>query len=139
MPVQANPKPISKRVEKLRSSRKPAPVPSNRPADDEPYTRKHHLDKRAETLLATGTRTDRAAVEDDSDDDLLSTQELALWLGVSLQWLIIGRSKKYGPKFVKISTRRVAYRRPDVRAWLESRTYSNTSEYPRGAAAKLLT
>ena len=48
-----------------------------------PVPQTHHLDSRADQLLA---------VEADHDaDDLLSTLDVAQWLGVSPQWLTIGR------------------------------------------------
>jgi predicted DNA-binding transcriptional regulator AlpA len=83
---------------------------------------RHHLDKRAESLLAIG-------IANGDDDDLLETKSVAKWIGTTPQWLSIGRTKKYGPKFIKVSKRRVAYRRGDVRAWLKSRTFASTKEY----------
>ena len=58
-----------------------------------------------------------------NSDDLLSTAELAAWLGVSVQFLQTGRSHGYGPRFVKIGRRRVRYRRGDVLDWLNERTH----------------
>ena len=81
-----------------------------------------HIDKRAASLLSAS---------DADGDDLLTTREVADWLGVSPQWLAIGRVKKYGLEFVRVSSRHLAYRRSAVRAWLESRTYSSTSEYAK--------
>jgi predicted DNA-binding transcriptional regulator AlpA len=78
-----------------------------------PIPVKHHLDRRAADLAETG-RGD--------PDSLLSTPALAEWLTVSAQWLEIGRSKGYGPKFVRLSPSRVRYRRSDVLDWLASRT-----------------
>jgi predicted DNA-binding transcriptional regulator AlpA len=82
-----------------------------------------HLDKRAATLAAVPG----------SDDELLSTAETAVWLGVSVQWLEIGRSKNYayGPPFEKLGAKLIRYRRDKVRAWLDSRTFNCTSEYPK--------
>ena len=76
--------------------------------------RKHHLDKRAGQIADAGDGGD--------DDDLLSTRDLALWLGVTEQWLETGRLKNYGPSFVKLSSKIVRYRRDDVLRWLKSRT-----------------
>ena len=83
---------------------------------------RHHIDRRAGALLNK---------ESGSPDDLLSTSEVAEWLGVSTQFLEIGRVKNYGPKFCKLSTRRVRYLRSDVRAWLAERTHNSTAEYGR--------
>src|SRR4051794_12654573 len=51
--------------------------------------KKHHLDCCADQLLGKGLG---------EPDDLLSSTDVASWLGVSAQWLEIGRSSgKYGP------------------------------------------
>ena len=79
-----------------------------------------HIDKRAQSIIA---------VDVGADDELLSTRELASWLGLSVQWLEIGRTRGYGPKFTRISPRMVRYRRGDVLKWLRSRTHGSTAEY----------
>jgi predicted DNA-binding transcriptional regulator AlpA len=91
-----------------------------------PSQSKHHLDRRAAAIAEQG-RGD--------PDDLLSTADTADWLGVSHQWLEIGRLKAYGPKFVRVSSRMVRYRRGDVLAWLTSRTHASTAEYRKTEAA----
>jgi len=82
---------------------------------------RHHLDRRAAELVEDGSGG--------NIDDLLATPAVADWLGVSTQWLEIGRTRGYGPPFVRLSTRRVRYCRADVLAWLKERTYSCTSPY----------
>jgi predicted DNA-binding transcriptional regulator AlpA len=82
--------------------------------------KRFHIDKRADAI---------AAADAGDDDQLLSTQAVASWLGISLQWLEIGRHRGYGPKFQKISARHIRYRRGDVVEWLRSRTFASTSEY----------
>jgi predicted DNA-binding transcriptional regulator AlpA len=87
-------------------------------------TGSHHLDKRADQLaerISTAVDTEK----------LLSTKEVAPLLGVSTQWLEIGRHRGYGPAFVRIG-RRVRYRHPDLVSWLEERTHRCTSEYSTG-------
>ena len=80
---------------------------------------KHHLDRRIETLISAPG----------GEDDLLDTRQVADWLGVSMQWVEIGRSQGYGPPFRKISTRMIRYLRSDVLAWLRKRkVYSRTSD-----------
>jgi hypothetical protein len=76
--------------------------------------RKHHLDKRAPALVADYSEGD--------PDDLLSSRQLALWLGVTEQWVEAGRLKGYGPPFVKLSSKLIRYRRDDILKWLRSRT-----------------
>jgi predicted DNA-binding transcriptional regulator AlpA len=85
---------------------------------------RHHLDRRADHLAREG-----AAAGD--TDDLLDTKALAAWLGVSTQFLEIGRHRGYGPRFVRLSTRRTRYRRGDVIDWLRERTHAATAEYQR--------
>jgi predicted DNA-binding transcriptional regulator AlpA len=85
--------------------------------------KKHHLDRRADTISV--------ATESADDDELLTTAQTASLLGVSLQWMEIGRSRGYGPHFTKLSPRCVRYRRVDIRAWLRSRTHASTAEYAR--------
>jgi hypothetical protein len=83
-------------------------------------TRKFHLDKRADAIAAAPG----------DDDELLTTAETAAWLGVSVQWLDIGRSEGYGPPYQKLGVM-VRYRRGTVRGWLRERTFHSTSEYAR--------
>lgn len=84
---------------------------------------RHHLDKRAEEIAALEA--------DQSDDALLSTQSVAEWLGVSVQFLEIGRCRNYGPPFVRVSPRMIRYRRGDVVAWLRERKHASTAEYSK--------
>jgi predicted DNA-binding transcriptional regulator AlpA len=83
------------------------------------------LDKYADRIIRFG------AAPGDAPDDLLTTKEIANWLGRSVEWLEIGRSKnyKYGPKFVRLGPKTIRYRRSDVVEWLESRLYESTAEY----------
>jgi predicted DNA-binding transcriptional regulator AlpA len=83
--------------------------------------RSFHLDKRAEQILDADSGGD--------DDELLSTREVATWLGVSRTWLEIGRSEGYGPRFTRLAPRIIGYRRADVVAWLRERTHQSTKEY----------
>ena len=82
----------------------------------------HHLDKRAADIAAQG---------EGPLDDLLDTPAIARWLGVSTQWLEIGRYRGYGPTYLRLSPRRVRFRRRDVLAWLEARAHQATAEYSR--------
>ena len=89
-----------------------------------PRERSLHLDRRAHLIARESTG---------GDDDLLSTIQLAAMLGVSTQWVEIGRSKNFGPRFVRIGPKRIRYRRADVLAWLKSRTHQSTSQYSKRA------
>jgi hypothetical protein len=86
--------------------------------------RKHHLDRRADRLQAEGG----------SDDEMLSTADVASWLGISIQFLEIGRSRGFGPPFKKLSPRCIRYQRGDVRKWLRARTHASTAEYRNAQA-----
>jgi hypothetical protein len=81
--------------------------------------RKHHLDKRACDL----------AEQAGEPDTLISTKQLAAWLGTSAEWCEIGRHKDYGPRFLRLGPNIVRYRVADVVAWLRERTFQNTAEY----------
>jgi hypothetical protein len=88
----------------------------------DPVTTKLHIDKRAAEVAALGGGAD--------DDDLLTTIQVAAWLGVSVQFLEIGRSSGgYGPPFTRLAPRAIRYRRGDVLQWLRERTHARTSEY----------
>jgi hypothetical protein len=88
--------------------------------------RRFHLDKRADALA-----THPAATEG-SDEDLLTTQQTANWLGVSAQWLEAGRVKDYGPEFVRLAPQIVRYTRGKVRVYIDERRHANTREYSDG-------
>lgn len=86
--------------------------------------RSHHLDKRAGAIVA-------ATAGEVEEDKLLTTTEVAEWLGVSLAWLEIGRHKGYGPPFVTVAPRLIRYLRSSVLAWLHERTHQCTREYSK--------
>lgn len=71
-----------------------------------------HLDKRADQLIESG--------QGDSND-LLTTEGLASWFGVSTQWVEIGRMDGYGPPPTYLSQRCVQYHRQVVLDWLDER------------------
>jgi predicted DNA-binding transcriptional regulator AlpA len=81
---------------------------------------RHNLDRRADAIASQGTG---------DPDDLLTSLQVAQWLRVSPQWVEIGRSKNYGPPFIKLGPRFVRYRRGAVRTWLIERTHASTAEY----------
>jgi predicted DNA-binding transcriptional regulator AlpA len=83
--------------------------------------KRFHIDRRADALVT--------ASRGSSDDELLSTQAVATWLGISTAWLEIARYRGYGPPYQRISTRCVRYLRGDVLQWLRERTHISTSEY----------
>jgi predicted DNA-binding transcriptional regulator AlpA len=82
-----------------------------------------HLDRRA------GAIADAIPIEA-TDDELLSTPQVAMWFGVSQEWLEIGRTKNYGPPYLKLAPQVIRYRRGDLRQWLQARQYAYSAEYP---------
>ncbi len=80
------------------------------------------LHRFGDALIADGERLGG------EDDTLLTTAELCLWLRRSKQWAEIGRSKGYGPPFVKIG-HAVRYRKADVLQWLRQNTVTSTAAY----------
>ena len=88
----------------------------------------HRLDKRADQLIKYGAAAG-------APDDLLTTTELAAWLRCSVIWLEVGRSKGYGPSFIRTGANRICYRRDAVVAWLASRTYASTLQYEKAPPA----
>ncbi|MES0119395.1 DNA-binding protein [Mesorhizobium sp. C277A] len=55
-------------------------------------------------------------------DTVVTEKILSKWLGISLPSLQRLRSNGNGPRFVRLSERRIGYRRKDVELWLEART-----------------
>ena len=64
-----------------------------------------------------------------NDNDLLTTVQVAAWVGLDKRWLHIAREKNLGPKFIRLSLHVVRYRRKDVEAWLQARTYQRNSDF----------
>jgi hypothetical protein len=75
--------------------------------------KRHHFDPHAEGLAQN--------IADGDPDDLLTPQYVASKLGVSVQWLELGRAKGYGPPHRQLSKRMPRYQRAETVAWLRSR------------------
>jgi len=96
---------------------------ANMSTKTKPAKLKHHLDRRADTIIAQGDLLDGSA------DDLLTTAQTATWLGVSTQFLEIGRSKgAYGPPHVVLAPRVIRYRRDEVNQWLRERSVASVAD-----------
>ncbi len=87
----------------------------------------HHLDRRAPDLIEASAG---------SPEDLLKTREVAEWLRVSTQFVEVGRSRGFGPPFLRLGPTRIRYRRADVLGWLEERTHVHTREYQAPSAER---
>jgi hypothetical protein len=94
-----------------------------------------HIDRRAGQIIAQSGDAN-AQAEIHNADDMMSTKEVADWLGVSEQFLAIRRNQHNGPRFIRVSPRKIMYQRRDVLVWLERRKYASTQDYPRRSAAR---
>jgi predicted DNA-binding transcriptional regulator AlpA len=72
---------------------------------------------------ATLAQSDRAYL-----DQLVNEQEAAQALGFTIRALQNWRVRGGGPRFVKVSSRSVRYRRRDLLEWIEQRLRANTSQ-----------
>jgi hypothetical protein len=77
------------------------------------------IKKSAEDAAADAVRrAAKAAVKEGQvQPEYLDTKEAAIYLGLSTQFLEIGRSKGYGPRYHKMA-KAVRYRRADLDAWM---------------------
>ena len=83
--------------------------------------------------LLIDRRAHRLVDVDFHREEMLSTKEVAAWLGVSVPFLEIGRTRGYGPEFKRLTNKIIRYRVGDVLDWLKSRTHACTSDYNEGA------
>jgi hypothetical protein len=93
-----------------------------------PIAQTLHIDRRAHQIIAQSG--DAAG----NPDDLMSVEAVADWLGVSKQFLDIRRTQNNGPKFTRVSARRIMYQRSDVLSWLEKRKFASTKDYGKRRA-----
>lgn len=64
--------------------------------------------------------------------DLLTNEEAATLLGIKPNTLEIWRTKDKGPEFIKMGETKqspIRYHIDDIKAWLHSRKFRNTSAY----------
>lgn len=67
-------------------------------------------------------------IDGDLNDRLITESDAAAFLGYTVRALQNWRVRGGGPKFVKVSSRSVRYRRRDLVAWAEGLLKSNSSE-----------
>jgi predicted DNA-binding transcriptional regulator AlpA len=99
-----------------------------------PPKKKNRRGPRPGTLHIDARAADLAA-EPGSDDEQLTTKQLADWFGVSEQWVEIARTKGTGPPFERLGPRMIRYQRGSTRRWLGQRTHHRTSEYTQSNRA----
>jgi hypothetical protein len=86
------------------------------------------LDKRAGEIRAKGVG---------QPEQLLSTRETAVFLGISEQWLEIRRGQiDGGPPFVKLGPGCIRYRLSTLLDWLKGREYASTAHYEKLARSR---
>jgi predicted DNA-binding transcriptional regulator AlpA len=74
-----------------------------------------------------------------SIQEILSEREVSNWLGISEPTLFRHRRNGTGPRFIRLSARRIAYRRSAVEEWLrgcERQTLTSlpSAETPEGSS-----
>jgi predicted DNA-binding transcriptional regulator AlpA len=62
--------------------------------------------------------------------DILSERDVSNWLGLSEPTLFRHRRDGTGPTFIRLSARRVAYRRRAVEEWLSQREHLKSEPTP---------
>jgi hypothetical protein len=84
----------------------------------------HHIDRRVDQVLAAEWRPHTPPAPHSrtpDDDDLLTTNEVSDWFGVSVSWLEAGRLKGYGPPWDQLGPKIIRYQRGKCRQYLQSR------------------
>lgn len=62
-----------------------------------------------------------------SENELLTTEQLAELLSLRTNTIEVWRLKGHGPRFCKLG-RSIRYRRADVEEWINENIYQNTSQ-----------
>jgi predicted DNA-binding transcriptional regulator AlpA len=62
--------------------------------------------------------------------EILTERQVSDWLGLSVPTLFRHRRDGTGPAFIRLSTRRVAYRRSAVERWLSENEQSCVAHEP---------
>ncbi len=60
-------------------------------------------------------------------DEILTEREVSDWIGLSEPTLFRHRRNGTGPTFIRLSARRVGYRRSAIEAWLREREHTRLS------------
>jgi predicted DNA-binding transcriptional regulator AlpA len=71
---------------------------------------------------------DRSTRDPDHQDRLIDEQAAAAFIGYSVRALQNWRLRGGGPRYVRVSSRSIRYRRRDLTAWAEQRLRSNSSD-----------
>ena len=82
-------------------------------------------------LLEQQTLPVASKAHDPQSDPLLTTRESAKYLNVSKSYLDKLRVYGGGPEFLRLSKRKILYRRSALNRWAHERRFNSTSEYQR--------
>jgi hypothetical protein len=83
--------------------------------------RRFLLDRRAQQILQNEPLPGIGHNLPPPDDDLLTSAQVAVWLGVSIQFLEAARARGDGPEFVRLGERAIRYTRKAIRKFLRDR------------------
>jgi predicted DNA-binding transcriptional regulator AlpA len=81
-----------------------------------------------ETMSPNNNEQQKHSHDPDFLDRLINENDAAAYLGYSVRALQNWRVRGGGPRFAKISSRSIRYRRRDLIQWIEERLVSHTSE-----------
>lgn len=79
------------------------------------------------TVNLENTIVSRGPTESRKTREVLTEAEISEWLGLSQPTLSRLRRTGGGPAFVRLSARRIGYRRGAVQAWLDERERANVA------------
>ncbi|MBL8845466.1 MAG: AlpA family phage regulatory protein [Hyphomicrobium zavarzinii] len=65
---------------------------------------------------------------DPAPDPILSPQQTAEYIGLTIPTLQRQRTDGTGPRFLKLGARKVGYRLSDIRSWLDERVAASTAD-----------
>jgi predicted DNA-binding transcriptional regulator AlpA len=71
-----------------------------------------------------------------TNQELLSEREVSNWLGISEPTLFRHRRNGTGPRFIRLSARRIAYRRSAIEEWLKGCERQSLDSVPLLATAQ---
>ena len=71
---------------------------------------------------------DLLAPPESESKKILSPKDAGDYVGVSPCTLANWRVQGKGPRFIRLSTRKIGYRMTDLEAWLTARSFCSTSE-----------
>ena len=74
------------------------------------------------------TYLEASGMYENSPNRLLSRDEVEEEFGITRRWLEIAAWRGDGPPMIRLSSRCVRYRRPDIERWLSERCVASTTQ-----------